>query len=239
MKKRKAPLFLLLIHDSISKKEHRNFYQNLSKQQWKNVEQGKGILQLFTALSFVFFVSIVNISCSDDNHKEIEQPSIDIISYSPKSMDIVELQYKPIGQMPGTIDFDKASIYFGDRLSMFQPEKIIFKNDSVSIIKSGGLIQKYKTEWSKNSLYLYNDVAATWEYCASKEGETTLILNAGFFWVKDNNRNGALSVIGQKYSLLSYSDLVTYLGGNNATLNNQIAWLKVQYTFELIPEVEF
>lgn len=50
--------------------------------------------------------------------------------------------------------------------------------------------------------------------------------------------HGSLSVIGQKYSLLSYSELVTYLGGNSNNLNNQVAWLRVQYTFELIPEVK-
>ena len=56
--------------------------------------------------------------------------------------------------------------------------------------------------------------------------------------IKDNNMHGSLSVIGQKYSLLSYSELVTYLGGNSNNLNNQVAWLRVQYTFELIPEVK-
>lgn len=107
-----------------------------------------------------------------------------------------------------------------------------------SIIKRGGLIQEYKAEWNKGDLYLYNGVTGTWDYCGSKDGEVTFILNTGFFWVKDNNMHGSLSVIGQKYSLLSYSELVTYLGGNSDNLNNQVAWLRVQYTFELIPEVK-
>lgn len=69
-------------------------------------------------------------------------------------MNIVELQYKPTGQEPGVVDIDKSSLYFGDRVTMFQPEKIIFKNDSVSIIKRGGLIQEYKADGIR-VIYIY------------------------------------------------------------------------------------
>lgn len=72
-------------------------------------------------------MSIAATSCSDDNHKIIEQPSINVLSYYPKSMNIVELQYKPAGQEPGVVDIDKSSLYFGDRVTMFQPEKLYSK----------------------------------------------------------------------------------------------------------------
>ena len=220
MIKRKAPLSLLVTLDSISKNTLEFFSVSQSRQCRQIIGRDKAILRHLNSLLLILFVSIVATSCSDDNHKIIEQPSINVLSYYLKSMNIVELQY------------------FGDRVTMFQPEKIIFKNDSVSIIKRGGLIQEYKAEWNKGDLYLYNGVTGTWDYCGSKDGEVTFILNTGFFWVKDNNMHGSLSVIGQKYSLLSYSELVTYLGGNSNNLKNQVAWLRVQYTFELIPEVK-
>ena len=226
MIKRKAPLSLLVTLDSISKNTLDFFSVSQSRQCLQIIGCDKVILRYLNSLLLILFVSIAATSCSDDNHKIIEQPSINVLSYYPKSMNIVELQYKPAGQEPGVVDIDKSSLYFGDRVTMFQPEKIIFKNDSVSIIKRGGLIQEYK------------GVTGIWDYCGSKDGEITFILNTGFFWVKDNNMHGSLSVIGQKYSLLSYSELVTYLGGNSNNLKNQVAWLRVQYTFELIPEVK-
>lgn len=238
MIKRKAPLSLLVTLDSISKNTLDFFSVSQSRQCLQIIGCDKVILRYLNSLLLILFVSIAATSCSDDNHKIIEQPSINVLSYYPKSMNIVELQYKPAGQEPGVVDIDKSSLYLGDRVTMFQPEKIIFKNDSVSIIKRGGLIQEYKAEWNKGDLYLYNGVTGIWDYCGSKDGEVTFILNTGFFWVKDNNMHGSLSVIGQKYSLLSYSELVTYLGGNSNNLKNQVAWLRVQYTFELIPEVK-
>ena len=238
MIKRKAPLSLLVTLDSISKNTLDFFSVSQSRQCLQIIGCDKVILRYLNSLLLILFVSIAATSCSDDNRRSIEQPSIDGLSYYPKSMNIVELQYKPAGQEPGVVDIDKSSQYFGDRVAMFQPEKIIFRNDSVSIIKRGGLIQGYKAEWNKGDLYLYNSVTGTWDYCGSRDGEATLILNTGFFWVKDSNIHGSLSVIGQNFSLLSYSELVTYLGGSSNILNNQVAWLKVQYTFELIPEVK-
>ena len=63
------------------------------------------ILRYLNSLLLILFVSIAATSCSDDNHKIIEQPSINVLSYYPKSMNIVELQYKPAGQEPGVVDF--------------------------------------------------------------------------------------------------------------------------------------
>lgn len=85
------------------------------------------ILRYLNSLLLILFVSIAATSCSDDNHKIIEQPSINVLSYYPKSMNIVELQYKPVGQEPGVVDIDKSSLYFGDRVTMFHLKKLYSK----------------------------------------------------------------------------------------------------------------
>ena len=50
--------------------------------------------------------------------------------------------------------------------------------------------------------------------------------------------NGTLSILGQSYSLLSYEELLEYLGGNSLNANKQIVWLKMQYVFDQKPEVK-
>ena len=134
MIKRKAPLSLLVTLDSISKNTLDFFSVSQSRQCLQIIGCDKVILRYLNSLLLILFVSIAATSCSDDNHKIIEQPSINVLSYYPKSMNIVELQYKPAGQEPGVVDIDKSSLYFGDRVTMFQPEKIIFKNGWVFII---------------------------------------------------------------------------------------------------------
>ena len=112
MIKRKAPLSLLVTLDSISKNTLDFFSVSQSRQCLQIIGCDKVILRYLNSLLLILFVSIAATSCSDDNHKIIEQPSINVLSYYPKSMNIVELQYKPAGQEPGVVDIDK-SVFWG------------------------------------------------------------------------------------------------------------------------------
>ena len=94
MIKRKAPLSLLVTLDSISKNTLDFFSVSQSRQCLQIIGCDKVILRYLNSLLLILFVSIAATSCSDDNHKIIEQPSINVLSYYPKSMNIVELQYK-------------------------------------------------------------------------------------------------------------------------------------------------
>ena len=101
MIKRKAPLSLLVTLDSISKNTLDFFSVSQSRQCRQIIGRDKVILRHLNSLLLILFVSIAATSCSDDNHKIIEQPSISVLSYYPKSMNIVELQYKPAGRNLG------------------------------------------------------------------------------------------------------------------------------------------
>ena len=124
MIKRKALSSLLVTLDSISKRTSRFSSVNLSRQCRQIIGRDKAILRHLNPLLLILFVAIVATSCSDDNRRSIEQPSIDGLSYYPKSMNIVELQYKPAGQEPGVVDIDKSSQYFGDRVACFNLKKL-------------------------------------------------------------------------------------------------------------------
>ncbi len=103
--------------------------------------------------------------------------------------------------------------------------------------KRGGLIQSIKPNGIR-VIYIYTMALLAYGLCGSKDGEITFILNTGFFWVKDNNMHGSLSVIGQKYSFYHIPNWLHIWVETVNNLTNQVAWLRVQYTFELIPEVK-
>lgn len=153
-------------------------------------------------------------------------------------MNIIELQSKLPNEEIKNLPPEDAEKYFGERFQLSQAEKLIFWNDSLLIVKPGNLSSKYKLSWKKDDLYLYNDITNTWEYCGKRNGESAFILNTGLYWIKGNNMNGTLSILGQSYSLLSYEELLEYLGGNSLNANKQIVWLKMQYVFDQKPEVK-
>lgn len=192
--------------------------------------------ELLSTILFILLIIIGTVSCSDDDSQRTP-PSPNSITYSAKSQNIVELKGKVPGQEIQNIPFEEANVYFGKRLQLAQPEKLEFKGDSLSFIKAGGLSLKYKILWKKDELYLYNDITAAWEYCGMKDGQTAFILNTGFYWIKNNSTHGSLSILGQRYSLLSYPELIEYIGGNSLNANNQIVWLKIQYKFQQDSEI--
>lgn len=193
--------------------------------------------QALLTMTSILLISIGIISCSDNDPQPIEPPT-DSVSYVSKSHTIIEFQEKQPNQDIQNIPFENAANYFSDRLLLSQPQKLNFWNDSLSILYPDGLLQKYKISWRGNELYLYNDVTAEWEYGGMKDSQTMFIFNTGFYLVKDENVHGVLSIMGQKHFLLSYPELIEYVGGSTLNANKQIVWLKMQYIFEQVSSVE-
>lgn len=198
-----------------------------------SVQTGQASLIMIPILS----ISISVISCSDNDPQSVEPPT-DSVSYLSKSHNIIEFQEKQPSQDIQNIPFENVENYFSDRLLLSQPQKLNFWNDSLSIFYPGGLLQKYKISWKGNELYLYNDMTTAWEYAGTKDKQTMFVLNTGFYLIKDENTHGVLSVMGQKYSLLSYPELIEYMGGSTLNANRQIVWLKLQSVFEKVSSVE-
>lgn len=198
-----------------------------------SVQTGQALLIIIPVL----FISIGIISCSDNDPQSIEPPT-DSVSYVSKSHNIMEFQEKQPNLDIQNIPFENVENYFSDRLLLSQPQKLNLGNDSLSIFYSGGLLRKFKISWKGNELYLYNDMTTAWEYAGTKDKQSVLVLNTGFYLIKDENAHGVLSVMGQKHSLLSYSELIEYMGGSTLNANKQIVWLKMQSIFEQASSVE-
>lgn len=232
MKMKKKRLTFLLILNQMSMCRLVEIFEIrkvLNKQSQLN---NMALVRVMFMLLFTVSSTLCIVSCSDNENQKPEQPSGNSSSYFSKTQNIIELQSKLPDQEVQDLPFEDAVNYFGDRLRLCQPEKIILKKDSLFVVLSGGLSQDYKIKWKNNELYLFNDINDSWIYCGIKEGESTFILNCGFYLIKKNNVHGSLSVIGQKYSLLSYSDLIELIDGNNPDTQRQIIWLKIQYKFE-------
>lgn len=198
-----------------------------------SVQTGQALLIIIPVL----FISIGIISCSDNDPQSIEPPT-DSVSYVSKSHNIMEFQEKQPNLDIQNIPFENVENYFSDRLLLSQPQKLNLGNDSLSIFYPGGLLRKFKISWKGNELYLYNDMTTAWEYAGTKDKQSVLVLNTGFYLIKDGNAHGVLSVMGQKHSLLSYSELIEYMGGSTLNANKQIVWLKMQSIFEQASSVE-
>ena len=238
MEKRKLLSFFLSALKKIRDYEPFTFSNNRHRKSKQIQTQSLNPSQSLFAVLFVISVTFVTTSCSDNDHPGTDRPMEDSTYYISKSMNIIELQSKLPNEEIKNLSPEDAEKYFGERVQLSQAEKLIFWNDSLLIVKPGNLSSKYKLSWKKDDLYLYNDITNTWEYCGKRNGESAFILNTGLYWIKGNNMNGTLSILGQSYSLLSYGELLEYLGGNSLNANKQIVWLKMQYVFDQKPEVK-
>ena len=80
-------------------------------------------------------------------------------------------------------------------------------------------------KWQDKKLFIYQKPIDKWEYCGEKDENGRVILNIGFYIIKNNNDQRTFMAIGQEYNLISYSELM-----NQDFLS--IIWLKRKYTFE-------
>lgn len=125
----------------------------------------------------------------------------------------------------------ESSKYFGRRIQLNTPTELLFKNDSIFISKGESLTEAFKTKWQDKELYLYDDASQTWSYCGKKGDKSGFILNTGFYIKKTKDKLHTLNIIGQEYSLRTYTDLTNYLG-EGTTSTSSITWLRTESLFE-------
>ena len=120
---------------------------------------------------------------------------------------------------------ETETAYFGERIQRSCPHELQFDRDSLSIVKTNNIVEKYKLKWQDKKLFIYQKPIDKWEYCGEKDENGRVILNIGFYIIKNNNDQRTFMAIGQEYNLISYSELM-----NQDFLS--IIWLKRKYTFE-------
>ena len=133
------------------------------------------------------------------------------------------------GQEVQNLPVEESNKYFGKRLSLTSPTELQLKDDSLFIIKSYGITEKYKMKSHNNEVFLYNDLSDVWEYCGTREDKNSFTLNIGFYIQERVNNQRTLHAAGQEYSLKSFSDLMEYVGKDGLS---SVIWLKQQIVFE-------
>lgn len=164
-------------------------------------------------------------SCSDDNGATTPSAQDNIYTLKLKSSQQLEFKEITPEKKLAEIAEDKETHYFGQRIRQACPQELQFNEDSLCIVKTSSLIEKYKIKWKDNELLLHNNVMDTWEYCGKKDTDGKFVLNTGYY-LKKSNSVLPYTVIGQEYSLTSYESL----SENNKSVS--IVWLRMNYIFE-------
>lgn len=123
------------------------------------------------------------------------------------------------------IPSDKTKEFWGDRMLNNMPIELQFKKDSLYIVKPNEWIEKYKTEWRGEELFLYNSNLDTWQYCGIRTKNKEFLLNMGFYSIESKTEQRTLRLIGQGYSFQNYTEI-----GNFP--NASIMWTKISFLFK-------
>lgn len=166
-------------------------------------------------------------ACSDEEKPQTKpEPQPETVTrFKYQAMDISEFKLISAENTVQELPVSEAEKYFGRRIGLASPKEIQLKEDSLYIIKPGGLTEGYKIKWDDTKLFLYKDRTASWEYCGTQKSDNEFLLNTGFYIKKsqDNTRR-MLTVAGQEYALQNYSDI--------ADDASSTTWLKATYTFK-------
>lgn len=182
---------------------------------------------LIVSMSFLFLTGTFIISsCADKDEPSPILPTPEDTPYILKLKSSEKVEYKEVLNKNDIQDITETeTAYFGERIQWACPHELHFDSDSLSIVKTNNIVEKYKIKWQDKKLYIYQKPIDKWKYCGEKDKDGKVILNIGFYIIKNNNDQRTFIAIGQEYNLTSYSELM-----NQDPLS--IIWLKRRYTFE-------
>lgn len=171
------------------------------------------------------------VACNNDEPEPEPEPPVSptVITMKMKSQEVAEFKEKQAGQALKDLPVEKVNEYFGKRVELCCPTELQVKDDSLYMVKPGGIIEKYKMQWLNGDLMLYNDQSAGWEFCGKREGDNKIALNIGFYMQKIRSEQRTLSIMGQEYALKSFSDISDLIGNDE---NASVVWLHQQIVFE-------
>lgn len=189
------------------------------------------IFHFFKRREIVFLLLIsIFISCSDkDDPSSVPDPTPENTVYVLKLKSSNQIEFKEFLGGKEKQDMAKdGSTYFGKRIQLHCPNELQFQNDSLWMVKTNNIVEKYKIKWQDNQLFLYNTNKDSWEFCGKKDQSGNFLLNTGFYIQKSTNNQRMFTIIGQEYNLISYSELME----NNENESSSTIWLKMEYVFE-------
>ncbi|KIO76312.1 hypothetical protein TH53_15810 [Pedobacter lusitanus] len=113
--------------------------------------------------------------------------------------------------------------HFGDRVSFFIPQEIIVKNDSTTLVKLYGVMEKFKSRWDKQKLYFQAGSSDNWELLGEKSGPAGFLINSSFYKKKSTPVSSGSLILGQQYNLKSYEKIMNKDAGKSTLI-----WLNVE-----------
>lgn len=91
--------------------------------------------------------------------------------------------------------------YFGDRIAFSVPEAIVFKKDSTFLVKPFDIVEKFKSKWEGDKLYLQLGDKQSWKQLGEKSSEKDFKLDMTFYAQKKDQRPATRLVLGQEYHM--------------------------------------
>lgn len=91
--------------------------------------------------------------------------------------------------------------YFGDRIAFSIPEAIVFKKDSTFLVKPFDIVERFKSKWEGDKLYIQLGDKQSWKQLGEKSSEKDFKLNLTFYAQIKNQRPATRLVLGQEYHM--------------------------------------
>ena len=130
-------------------------------------------------------------SCADKDDPSPILPTPEDTSYILKLKFSEKVEFKEILNKNDIQDLTETeTAYFGERIQWSCPHELQFDRDSLSIVKTNNIVEKYKLKWQDKKLFIYQKPIDKWEYCGEKDENGRVILNIGFYIIKNNRRIG-------------------------------------------------
>ena len=177
---------------------------------------------------FVTYGALLLISCSNNDiptpTPEPEPEAEVTFVLKLKSTEIAEFK-KIVGKEITDVAQGEAKTIIGKRIELITPRELQFDEDSLSIVKSHGIVEHYAIKWQKDELFLYSDTEAKWEYCGKRSEKDQFLLNTGLFSRLSENQQRKLYITGQDYALNTHDQVL-------ADPEDEVTWLRLEFAFE-------
>jgi len=112
---------------------------------------------LIVSMSFLLSIgTLMFSSCADKDDPSPILPTPEDTSYILKLKFSEKVEFKEILNKNDIQDLTETeTAYFGERIQRSCPHELQFDRDSLSIVKTNNIVEKYKLKWQDKKLFIY------------------------------------------------------------------------------------
>ena len=149
---------------------------------------------LIVGMSFLLSIgTLMFSSCADKDDPSPILPTPEDTSYILKLKFSEKVEFKEILNKNDIQDLTETeTAYFGERIQWSYPHELQFDRDSLSIVKTNNIVEKYKLKWQDKKLFIYQKPIDKWEYCGEKDenGSNSVSAESKEAFCRGIERNG-------------------------------------------------